>query len=731
MKIKNNSLYNTLSISILAIVIFAMGIYFIYNYQYNKSYLTQNLQKRTDISALQLKKVIMPFMSAYAINEYENILLSYMQYQDIYAIVVEDDNMAQILGDNSEFVTGKIRNNLWDIVSLDQNSKTLDQSLYSSSQNIINNSGDKIGRVTVYGTKKFIEEQLNDIVIKSFIMICVIAILLICFLYFILNLYVFTPLRMIIDVINHKNSKGLPLEQLHEEMTSHEFEILRDSMNRMIANIKESRHHLEELNHSFKTAYHNYQNILYHSSDAVFIMQLDGKLIEYSQMVQTLLGYDTQELKTLSVFDWDKELTPELFNEMVKNINDTPLIIERIHTRKDGTTYNAEITAVKVIIDGKEHLHASVRDITQRKADEALIKAQKEEFETIFNYSKDGIAILDLNTNFKKFNDAYVRMTGFTKEELYQKSCKELTIKEDFQKTEEALQEVLQYGYIENFEKTCLLKGNKRIQVNISMSLLPDKQRILMVTRDTSSLKIMQEQAKLASMGEMIGNIAHQWRQPLSVITSSASGLKLQSDFGSVASKDIDECVEHVIYQANYLSNTIDNFRDFIKGNKAYKQISIKECVQNSLSLIGASAKNNYINIKVDLEHDLNINGNQNELSEAFINILNNSIDALKQKVSIEKDRWIFIQSLKKRPNCLQIRILDSAGGIDEEVIDRIFEPYFTTKHQYHGTGLGLSISDKIIRERLHGSITVHNERIVHENKEFKAACFVITFKID
>jgi len=354
---------------------------------------------------------------------------------------------------------------------------------------------------------------------------------------------------------------------------------------------------------------------------------------------------------------------------------------------------------------------------------------QKEEFELIFKYSKDGIAIIDTNTNFLNMNNAYLNMTGFTKKEMVCKSYLDIVLKEDENRVKEAIEECVRVGYVENFQKTYKVAKNKRVDVNVSMSLLPDKKRILIVSKDVSSLKLLEEQARLASMGQMIGNIAHQWRQPLSLITTSASGVKLKIEYNEFDNNYIVENMDNIMKQSNYLSKTIDNFRNFIKNDRSYKTLSVKSVIDQAISIITASLKNNYINLVVDLNHDIYIEGNENELAEALINLLNNSKDALSENIKSEEDRFIFITTKKLNNGNLKISVLDSAGGIDNKIIKRIFEPYFTTKHQSIGTGLGLSMVDKIIRERHKGVITVNNEEFVYKNRIYKGACFNIEFK--
>ena len=274
------------------------------------------------------------------------------------------------------------------------------------------------------------------------------------------------------------------------------------------------------------------------------------------------------------------------------------------------------------------HFLGYIIDITDRELSKNKILEQKQEFETIFNYAQDGIAIIDTYGNFLNCNDEFLKMMGYTKEEIYKKNCSDLTSPEFQEKNNLALQKAIELGSIENIDKSCIIKDGGRISVNMSISLLPDKKRLLLLLHDTTSLKIVQEQTKLASMGEMIGNIAHQWRQPLSIITTSASGMKMQAEFGqTVENQTIVNFSDLIVKQAQYLSKTIDNFRNFIKHDTEYSNISIKSALEQTLGLVDATLKDNYINLITNFQDDCILDGNTNEICEAFINIINNSKD--------------------------------------------------------------------------------------------------------
>ena len=218
----------------------------------------------------------------------------------------------------------------------------------------------------------------------------------------------------------------------------------------------------------------------------------------------------------------------------------------------------------------------------------------------------------------------------------------------------------------------------------------------------------LNQQSKMVSLGEMIGNIAHQWRQPLSVISTAASGLTLKNELSALSKNEIDEYSQLILKNTNYLSETINIFRDFLKHDKEETICSIHKAIDMSLEIVKSSIVQN--NIKVDSKYkkceDIEILIAIGELQEVLINIINNSKDAI---ISNEIENPLIIIDLEKDEQMLTLSIEDNAGGIPDEIIQRIFEPYFTTKHQSIGTGLGLHMSFKIVTQSLHGEIYAKN----------------------
>jgi two-component system, NtrC family, sensor kinase len=240
---------------------------------------------------------------------------------------------------------------------------------------------------------------------------------------------------------------------------------------------------------------------------------------------------------------------------------------------------------------------------------------------------------------------------------------------------------------------------------------------------------ILHQQSKMAAMGEMIGNIAHQWRQPLSTITTASSGMVLQKEMGILTDDFFFEASKKINSSAQYLSKTIDDFRNFFSPNKEKTKFFLKNTFAITLDLISVQLSTKDITIIKNIE-DIELLGYENELIQALINIFNNSRDELVKK-SVEEEKYIFIDVYKNSKNQVYIIIKDNAGGIKEEYLNKIFEPYFTTKHKSQGTGIGLYMTEEIITKHLNGHLSVKNKEFVYNNKKYVGAQFRIILNIN
>jgi len=214
------------------------------------------------------------------------------------------------------------------------------------------------------------------------------------------------------------------------------------------------------------------------------------------------------------------------------------------------------------------------------------------------------------------------------------------------------------------------------------------------------------QQSRLASMGEMISMIAHQWRQPLSAISSTVQGLHLKLTLNKYDETLFLEKLSDVNRYAQYLSQTIDDFRQFFKTSKEKKEVTLEEVIKKVLGIINVSLETKKITLLMDFQSNVSCLTYANELMQVLLNLLKNSEDILMEN-QIENP-WIKIVTSKNETN-LMIEVSDNGGGIPDEIIGHIFDPYFSTKMQKDGTGLGLYMSQKIIEEHCGGSLRASN----------------------
>jgi two-component system, NarL family, sensor histidine kinase EvgS len=232
---------------------------------------------------------------------------------------------------------------------------------------------------------------------------------------------------------------------------------------------------------------------------------------------------------------------------------------------------------------------------------------------------------------------------------------------------------------------------------------------------------------KMASMGEMISNIAHQWRQPLSVISTIATGVKLQKEIDVLNNDELIGNMDLINKNAQYLSKTIDDFRNFIKGDRNIQNYKLTDTIANFINIVESSIKNHNIKLILNLNDEIRIEGNPNELIQCLINLFNNSRDAL---VETKQNELLIFINTQIEENTIQIKIKDNAGGIPENIMPKIYEPYFTTKHQSQGTGLGLHMTYRLITEAMNGRIETTNMELEYNNKSYKGVEFKIILDI-
>ncbi len=401
-------------------------------------------------------------------------------------------------------------------------------------------------------------------------------------------------------------------------------------------------------------------------------------------------------------------ISDRVFNQMQQSITITPLDLEEglvilyIYDITFLSEINYKLEIAKKSLSEKNEELRLILDTTM----EAIIIFKDN---SVVDCNKIAIELFNKQMKYELINKSFNDL-------IHNKNRDILNEKEPFE-TNLIREDGSEFNAIINIKDTSLNNQIFKIVTIVDIEDLKRKENL------------MAEQTKLAAMGEMLGNIAHQWRQPLNIISMSSSNLKLKNDIGELCSSTLSESLSLILRTTNHLSDTIDTFNDFLKTDKEKSFFNVNENIKNSISLVDSFFKNFNIDIILELEEGIFINSLANEFSQAFINILNNAKDAIVLNLKDNEYGLIKIKT-KKIDNFIEISILDNAKGIKKDILNKIFEPYFTTKHKYQGTGLGLYMTRKIINSSMGGEITVQNKKFVHNQKKYEGAEFKIKIPI-
>jgi signal transduction histidine kinase len=235
--------------------------------------------------------------------------------------------------------------------------------------------------------------------------------------------------------------------------------------------------------------------------------------------------------------------------------------------------------------------------------------------------------------------------------------------------------------------------------------------------------KMMVQQNKMAMIGEMIGNIAHQFRQPLSAINATTSVTKFELEMDSIQKDELKTKLNNIENYVHHLSDTIEDFRNFFKEDKEKTTFNLSQSIEKDLFIIESTFLANTIEIIKEYDESIEVSQFRNELTQCILNILNNAKDALRESEVPQK--LVFIET-KIENNKTKIIIKDNGGGIPESVLPHIFEDKFTTKDDSNGTGIGLFMTKQMIETHMDGKINAKNTKFIYNNEYYKGAEFTI-----
>lgn len=438
-------------------------------------------------------------------------------------------------------------------------------------------------------------------------------------------------------------------------------------------------------------------------SDEVF--RIHGENIDaFTPTLEIALNYMSKE---------DKEKIEEAITR-IENDEQTHPVHYRL-CRKDGSV--REILLKKAQKESGEESQTRISGIIFDVTDEEISEKTLKRFQTAVEQSPVSIVITDLEGNIEYVNPQFSRITGYTFEEAIGKNPRilasgETTEDEYVHLWEEVAHDKTWSGVFKNIKKSgeaywesALISPIKDKAGHIINYIgikqdITEKMGLRDLIKDQEELMIVQ--SRHAAMGEMIGMIAHQWRQPLSVISMGANNLLLDIEMEDVNAEVFKEEALSIIEQVNHLSQTIDDFRNYFRPDREKESVHIEEVLKDALSIIGKSLENNGIELSLFFGESALVEIYRRELIQVLINVINNAKEAMNEHC---KEKKLLSISTEEVSDAVIIRICDNGGGIDEKIIHRIFEPYFSTKDKQTGTGLGLFMSKTIMEKHLNGRI--------------------------
>ncbi|HIP11307.1 MAG TPA: PAS domain S-box protein [Arcobacter sp.] len=511
---------------------------------------------------------------------------------------------------------------------------------------------------------------------------------------------------------------------------------------------------------TFKKEYNSTAAFLNNHKNLSLTKELIFQIEQKQKKYPTFSIYDKVNNKAITAITIQNSINKDIFliqseaNYIVnKNTNTNVLFCLLI-----GISFFVLLTVYKLIEQQKKHSIEMIKEIKRNNKLKKLNKKVYSTQEEIININKNLTKIVeertregsknlrilsryvifsktDLKGIITEASDAFCKISGYSKDELIGKPHNILRHHDMPSEAFKEMWETIKKGTVWRGEVKNRLKddGYYWVSANISPEFDKDKNIIgyMSIRQDITARKDFEEQhlklvksERMASMGEMIVNIAHQWRQPLSVISTGVTSMQIQKEFDMLSDEKFNETCEMINKNAQHLSKTIDEFKSFAQGEKVLELFDLKDNANSFLQIAHKQLEENNIEVVCNIQEDIKINAYPNELTQAYVNILNNTIDALKTKDI--KNKYLFLD-ISKENEKISIQLKDNAGGIPADIIEKIFEPYFTTKHQSQCTGLGLHMVNDLIANVMGGKIEVQNETYTYKDTEYTGVKFTFT----
>jgi len=455
------------------------------------------------------------------------------------------------------------------------------------------------------------------------------------------------------------------------------------------------------------------------SSIEELIGKTDAEIFEVSEKTEPIKSYIRDEVRAqkLSAGEFIKTEEPIIYPNGDKKIFKT-IKFPIYDNKKLIATANVSTD----ITQEKEH-----KESLEKRVQEEIQKSKESEFlyNQIFETTNLGICLTNIEGRFVAVNPGYCKIHGYKENELIGNHFSMVVPPEYRQNLTKLHDEFLieKKGDLSN-EWEVMRKDGRHIHILATASRLENlaggPYKVTTISDVTAAHKARElqqsqeamliQQSKMAAMGEMLGAIAHQWRQPLNVINCTTLDIKLKKEMEILDDETLSSSLNDLENLVQQMSRTIDDFMNFFKKDKKTSLFSIKDCFLYAFNIFEAQFKNQQISVAVNIDENLKLDGILGELEQVFLNFLSNAKDAFAE--SNIKDKQVKIYSVVEEQS-IKIVFEDNAGGIEENTVNKIFNPYFTTKQ--NGSGIGLYMSSLILNNTFNAKIYAQN--IYNENQ--------------
>ncbi len=484
------------------------------------------------------------------------------------------------------------------------------------------------------------------------------------------------------------------------------------------------------------------------SNAMLIVMDANGDILKFNKSAEDLTGYTKDEVIgknwfNFAVLDSSRKELKRIFAKVLATDSNGFRVHESKIITKDGSERLISWRNSSSIDPFGEKIVMSFGvDVTERHLAEEQVRLQKDYLNAIVNSQNtiivitDGDEIVDTNKAFFDFFYEYKNIAEFKSNhscvcDFFEKVDRQnfiydgkdgkgwLELVADGGEHQVMIKkDAKEYYFIVRLSEFSGDNKKHKIVSFANVGELEGYRQLLekQIAEESKRLKmqdqIMVQQGKMAAMGEMLGAIAHQWRQPLNALALTIQDVRQAWDYGELDEKYIKKTESTSMDLIRYMSKTIDDFRDFYRPNTDNKPFYVEDCLLEAIALFDAQLKNNSIQVEREQQPIKcpALECNKNQLKQVFLNVISNAKDAILEAIG---KKQLKSGILRTRVECddekVRVCIWDNAEMVDEDVIKRAFEPYFTTKEQGKGTGIGLYMSKVIVEHNMGGEINIRN----------------------